>query len=94
VYWDHFTKPILAIYGQNDGLSFTKSQVNRFKQAMAAAHNRHATIHVLPGVGHSMKVQRTGSMADEYTFLRYSLEYFRIMTNWIERITTDERKPR
>jgi len=94
VYWDHFTKPVLAIYGQNDGLSFTKSQVNRFKQAMAAAHNRHATIHVLPGVGHSMKVQRTGSMADEYTFLRYSLEYFRIMTNWIERIATDKLKPR
>jgi hypothetical protein len=80
---------VLAIYGENDGLMFPEAQVDRFRRAMATAGNTRATIRVLPGVGHSMKVQRTGSMMDDYTFRNYSLEYFRLITGWLAPVTHD-----
>ncbi|MEE1784475.1 prolyl oligopeptidase family serine peptidase [Streptomyces sp. SP17BM10] len=50
---DHLRQPVLALWGEHDGIVPPKESAEIFRRELAGAGNEHATIGFVPGAGHT-----------------------------------------
>ena len=84
-YWSKARVPVLAFFGEHDGLVAPETNVPVLREALARSGNRDATIVVLPRANHLFQETSKRRTSIWLTGSRDLPEYYETMAKWLER---------